>query len=68
MRVSSSTSLLNDGTTGPAYDGPEGKGAGHKVTSFAKTPFHAEAYYPHRIWWVAREEFLSTQSARRSWR
>ena len=50
--------LLNDGTTGPAYDGPEGKGAGHKIASFAKTPFHAEAYYPHRIWWVAREEFM----------
>ena len=50
--------LLNDGTTGPAYDGPEGKGAGHKIASFAKTPFSPEAYYPHRIWWVAREEFL----------
>jgi len=51
--------LLNDGTTGAAYDGPEGKGAGHKIASFAKTPFNAEAYYPHRIWWVAREEFLT---------
>jgi hypothetical protein len=51
--------LLNDGKTGPAYDGPEGKGAGHTIASFAKTPFHAEAYYPHRIWWVAREEFLA---------
>ena len=50
--------LLNDGTTGPAYDGPEGKGAGHKIASFAKTPFAPEAYYPHRIWWVARQEFL----------
>jgi ABC-type nitrate/sulfonate/bicarbonate transport system substrate-binding protein len=50
--------LLNDGTTGPAYDGPEGKGAGHKIASFAKTPFAPEAYYPHRIWWVARPEFL----------
>jgi len=50
--------LKNDGTTGPAYDGPEGKGEGHKVASFAKTPFAPEAYYPHRIWWVAREEFL----------
>lgn len=50
--------LLNDGTTGPAYDGPEGKGAGHKVASFAKTAFAPEAYYPHRIWWVARQEFL----------
>jgi ABC-type nitrate/sulfonate/bicarbonate transport system substrate-binding protein len=50
--------LLNDGTTGPAYDGPEGKGAGLKIASFVKTPFAPEAYYPHRIWWVAREEFL----------
>jgi ABC-type nitrate/sulfonate/bicarbonate transport system substrate-binding protein len=50
--------LLNDGTTGPAYDGPEGKGTGHKIASFAKTPFAPEAYYPHRIWWVARQEFL----------
>lgn len=50
--------LLNDGTTGAAYDGPEGKGAGHKIASFAKTPFAPEAYYPHRIWWVAREDFL----------
>jgi hypothetical protein len=50
--------LRNDGTTGPAYEGPEGKGEGHKIASFAKTPFAPEAYYPHRIWWVAREEFL----------
>jgi ABC-type nitrate/sulfonate/bicarbonate transport system substrate-binding protein len=51
--------LLNDGKTGPAYEGPEGKGAGLTIASFAKTPFHEEAYYPHRIWWVAREEFLT---------
>jgi ABC-type nitrate/sulfonate/bicarbonate transport system substrate-binding protein len=50
--------LVNDGTTGPAYEGPEGKGAGHKIASFAKTPFAPEAYYPARIWWVARQEFL----------
>ena len=52
--------LRNDGTTGPAYDGPEGKGEGHRIASFAKTPFAPEAYYPHRIWWVAREEFLKS--------
>ena len=52
--------LRNDGTTGPAYDGPEGKGDGHKIASFSKTPFAPEAYYPHRIWWVAREEFLKS--------
>jgi len=50
--------LKNDGTTGPAYDGPEGRGEGHRIASFGKTPFAPEAYYPHRIWWVAREEFL----------
>jgi ABC-type nitrate/sulfonate/bicarbonate transport system substrate-binding protein len=50
--------LRNDGSTGPAYDGPEGKGEGHKVASFTKTGFYPEAYYPHRIWWVAREEFM----------
>ena len=50
--------LRNDGTTGPAYEGPEGKGEGHKIASFVKTPFAPEAYYPHRIWWVVREEFL----------
>jgi ABC-type nitrate/sulfonate/bicarbonate transport system substrate-binding protein len=52
--------LRNDGTTGPAYDGPEGKGEGHKIASFSKTPFAPEAYYPHRIWWVAREAFLKS--------
>jgi ABC-type nitrate/sulfonate/bicarbonate transport system substrate-binding protein len=50
--------LKNDGTTGPAYDGPEGKGEGLRIASFAKTPFAPEAYYPHRIWWVARQQFL----------
>ncbi len=54
------TLVRNDGTTGAAYDGPEGKGAGHKVASFAKTPFAPEAYYPHRVWWVVRQEFLKS--------
>ncbi|MBN9064792.1 MAG: hypothetical protein BGP06_10460 [Rhizobiales bacterium 65-9] len=53
------TILRNDGTTGPGYEGPEGKGAGHKIASFAKTPFAPEAYYPHRIWWVARRNYLA---------
>lgn len=52
------TLLNNDGTTGPAYDGPEGRGAGHVIASFRNTPFAPEAYYPHRIWWVVREDFL----------
>ncbi len=50
--------VRNDGSTGPAYDGPEGKGEGHRVASFSKTGFYPEAYYPHRIWWVAREAFM----------
>lgn len=52
------TVLMNNGKTGAAYDGPEGKGAGHTIASFAKTPFAPEAYYPHRLWWVVRQDFL----------
>ena len=54
------TLVRNNGTTGPAYDGPEGKGEGHTVASFKNTQFAPEAYYPHRIWWVARQEFLKS--------
>ena len=54
------TLLRNDGVTGPAYEGPEGKGAGHRIASFSKTEFSGEAYYPHRVWWVARQEFLKS--------
>lgn len=54
------TLLRNDGSTGPAYEGPEGKGAGHKISSFTKTEFAPEAYYPHRVWWVVRQDFLKT--------
>jgi ABC-type nitrate/sulfonate/bicarbonate transport system substrate-binding protein len=54
------TLVRNDGKTGAAYDGPEGKGAGHTIASFSKTPFAPEAYYPHRIWWVVRQEFLKS--------
>jgi len=53
------TVLRNDGKTGPAYQGPEGKGAGLTIASFAKTPFAPEAYYPHRIWLVARRDYLA---------
>ncbi len=52
------TLLRDDGTTGAAWDGPEGKGAGHKVASFKNTPLAPEAYYPHRIWWAARRDFI----------
>jgi len=52
------TLLRNDGLTGAAYDGPEGKGAGKTIASFAKTPYAPEAYYPHRIWMVVRQDYL----------
>ena len=52
------TLLRNDGLTGAAYDGPEGKGAGKRIASFAKTPYAPEAYYPHRIWMVVRQDYL----------
>jgi hypothetical protein len=53
------TVLRNDGRTGAAYQGPEGNGAGKTIASFAKTPFAPEAYYPHRIWLVARRDYLA---------
>jgi ABC-type nitrate/sulfonate/bicarbonate transport system substrate-binding protein len=52
------TLLFNDGSTGAAWKGPEGNGAGHRVRSFARAPLAPEAYYPHRLWWVARQDFL----------
>lgn len=52
------TLLRNDGLTGAAYEGPEGKGAGKTIASFAKTPYAPEAYYPHRIWMVVRQDYL----------
>lgn len=52
------TLLFNDGMTGAAWKGPEGDGAGHRVHSFAKAPLAPEAYYPHRLWWVVRQDFL----------
>lgn len=52
------TILYNDGKTGAGYDGPAGRGAGHTVDFFSKTPFSPEAFYPHRVWWVVRRSFL----------
>jgi ABC-type nitrate/sulfonate/bicarbonate transport system substrate-binding protein len=52
------TLAFNDGLTGAAWKGPEGNGAGHRVRSFVKTPLAPEAYYPHRQWWVVRQDFL----------
>ena len=48
----------NNGTTGAAWDGPEGKGEGHVIANFKATRFAPEAYYPHRIWWAARRDYL----------
>ncbi len=48
----------NNGTTGTAWDGPEGKGEGHVIANFKATHFAPEAYYPHRIWWAARRDDL----------
>jgi ABC-type nitrate/sulfonate/bicarbonate transport system substrate-binding protein len=53
------TVLDNGGKTGAHYKGPEGEGAGHTIASFSKTPFAPEAYYPHRIWIVARRDYLA---------
>lgn len=52
------TLALNDGSTGAAWKGPEGNGAGHRVRSFVRAPLAPEAYYPHRQWWVVRQDFL----------
>lgn len=52
------TLLRDDGSTGAAWDGPEGKGAGHTIASFKNAMFAPEAYYPHRIWWTVRQDFL----------
>jgi ABC-type nitrate/sulfonate/bicarbonate transport system substrate-binding protein len=53
------TLIRNDGTTGQHYDGPEGKGAGLKLEWFKNAAYYPEGFYPHRIWWVIREDFLS---------
>ena len=56
------TLLLNDGSTGAAWKGPEGNGAGYRVRSFIKAPLAPEAYYPHRQWWAVRQDFLSANA------
>jgi ABC-type nitrate/sulfonate/bicarbonate transport system substrate-binding protein len=48
----------NFGRTGPAYDGPLGKGAGHSLPSFKKSQFYPEGYYLHRTMWVGRNDFI----------
>jgi ABC-type nitrate/sulfonate/bicarbonate transport system substrate-binding protein len=56
-----STLLHNNGTTGPAWQSPDGKGAGTTPEFFKKSDFAPEAFYPHRIWWVVRERFMNEQ-------
>jgi ABC-type nitrate/sulfonate/bicarbonate transport system substrate-binding protein len=53
------TLIYNNGRTGPAYDGPEGRGEGHQLSWFRNSPFYPEAFFPPRIWWAVREEFLN---------
>lgn len=55
------TLITNYGTTGLHYDGPAGKGAGHTLPWFSKAQYAPEAFYPHRIWWVVRKQFLEEQ-------
>ena len=50
--------LFNDGTTGAAWIGTEGHGAGNRYRNFARTPLAPEAFYPHRLWWLVRQDFL----------
>jgi ABC-type nitrate/sulfonate/bicarbonate transport system substrate-binding protein len=52
------TLLFNDGTTGAAWIGSEGRGAGNRARCFARTPLAPEAFYPHRLWWLVRKDFL----------
>lgn len=52
------TLMTNYGTTGAQYDGPEGKGAGHTLDWFKNAAFAPEAFYPHRIWWAVRQQFM----------
>ena len=52
------TLLFNDGNTGAAWIGPEGHGAGNRARCFVRTPLAPEAFYPHRLWWVVRQDFL----------
>jgi len=52
------TLMTNYGTTGKHCDGPEGSGAGHVPDWFGKARFAPEAFYPHRIWWPVRQQFL----------
>ncbi|MEW5867492.1 MAG: PhnD/SsuA/transferrin family substrate-binding protein [Bacillota bacterium] len=41
------------GYTGEAYDGPLGKGAGHRIPSVKNSPFYPEGYIALRNWFMA---------------
>ncbi len=47
----------NYGVTGPAYEGPEGKGEGIKLPQFKKSKFYPESFYLHRTIWMTRTKF-----------
>jgi ABC-type nitrate/sulfonate/bicarbonate transport system substrate-binding protein len=49
--------LDNYGMTGPAYDGPEGKGEGIQLPQFKKSKVYPESFYLHRTIWMTRSKF-----------
>lgn len=49
---------LSPAETGPAYDGPLGKGAGHAIPSAKKSPFYPEGYTSLRNPFVVTEAFV----------
>ena len=53
------TAIINSfGYTEAHYDGPLGKGAGHKVPSVEKSQFYPDGYYLHRSFWVVRNALV----------
>lgn len=51
----------NYGMTGPAYEGPEGKGAGIQLPQFKKSNFYPESFYLHRTIWMTRNKFAKEE-------
>lgn len=49
---------LSPAETGPAYDGPLGKGAGHPIPSAKKSPFYPEGYTSLRNPFIVTEAFV----------
>ena len=46
------------GMSEDAYNGPEGQGAGHIITSAQSSPFWPDGFYGHRAVFIARDAFL----------